>query len=238
MTRKLIAKKHVRVPAQHNTVRMESHSDGQRDGYFPRTMWALLSSLGFGDPHSSSAPPRLLHGNTYLWLVHVIIYERSTTNRICRIHQVVEASTPRWTFEGGMRNVVREALVILRHEEDDQMEHSEYRHFLSHTREGAEAVVLPAGDRDRIGCFVDQVKLTRALVQDLDEAIKEVKLLGEHGEEASWRITELKALCMKYAEDAQKLREEKTKLEGMAESRDELIMEFADKYGYNCSDED
>jgi hypothetical protein len=43
---------------------------------------------------------------------------------------------------------------------------------------------------------------------------------------------------MKYAEDAQKLREEKTKLEGMAESRDELIMEFADKYGYNCSDED
>jgi hypothetical protein len=39
-------------------------------------------------------------------------------------------------------------------------------------------VVLPAGDHDRIGCFTDQVKLTRALVQDLDEAIKEVKLLG------------------------------------------------------------
>jgi hypothetical protein len=29
------------------------------------------------------------------------------------------------------------------------------------------------------------VKLTHALVQDLDEAVKEVKLLGEHGEEAS-----------------------------------------------------
>jgi hypothetical protein len=27
-------------------------------------------------------------------------------------------------------------------------------------------------------------------------------------------------------------------LEGMVESRDELIMEFADKYGYNRSDED
>jgi hypothetical protein len=39
---------------------------------------------------------------------------------------------------------------------------------------------MPAGDRDHIGCFADQVKLTRALVQDLNEAIKEVNLLGEH----------------------------------------------------------
>jgi hypothetical protein len=42
--------------------------------------------------------------------------------------------------------------------------------------------VLPAEGHDRIGCFADQVKLTRALVQDFDEAIKEVKLLAEHGE--------------------------------------------------------
>jgi hypothetical protein len=41
-------------------------------------------------------------------------------------------------------------------------------------------VVLPVRDHDRIGCFTDQVKLTRALVQDLDAAIKEVRLLGEH----------------------------------------------------------
>jgi hypothetical protein len=34
------------------------------------------------------------------------------------------------------------------------------------------------------------VKLTRALVQDLDEAIKEVNLLGEHKEESSQKITE------------------------------------------------
>jgi hypothetical protein len=30
-----------------------------------------------------------------------------------------------------------------------------------------------------MGCFTDQVKLTHALVRDLDEAIKEVKLMGE-----------------------------------------------------------
>jgi chromosome segregation ATPase len=91
-------------------------------------------------------------------------------------------------------------------------------------------VVLPTGDRHRIGCFADQVKLTRAFIRDLDEAIKEVKLLGEHGEEASRKITELEALCKKYTEDAQKLKEEKTKLEGMVKSYDELIMEFTDKY--------
>jgi hypothetical protein len=44
---------------------------------------------------------------------------------------------------------------------------------------------MPAGDRDHIGCFVDQVKLTRALGQDLNEAVKEINLLGEHEEESS-----------------------------------------------------
>jgi hypothetical protein len=54
---------------------------------------------------------------------------------------------------------------------------------------------MPAGDHDHIGCFADQVKLTRALVRDLDEAIKEVNLLGEHEEESSHKIIELEAIC-------------------------------------------
>jgi hypothetical protein len=101
------------------------------------------------------------------------------------------------------------------------MEHLQYYHFPSHAREGAEAVVMPAEDHDHIGYFADQVKLTHALVRDLDEAIKEVKLLGEHEEESSQRITELEALCKRLREDAEKLREEKTALEGMIQSRDE-----------------
>jgi hypothetical protein len=35
-------------------------------------------------------------------------------------------------------------------------------------------------------------------------------------------------------EDAQKLREEKTTLEGMIQSCDELILEMAEEYGLNC----
>jgi hypothetical protein len=65
------------------------------------------------------------------------------------------------------------------------MVHSQYDHFPSLGEEGAEALILPAGGHDRMGCFTDQVKLTRALVRDLDEAIKEVMLLGEHEEEST-----------------------------------------------------
>jgi hypothetical protein len=114
-----------------------------------------------------------------------------------------------------MRDDTREALAVLQHGEDDQMEHSQYHRFLSRAREGAEAVVLLAESHDRIGCFADQVKLTCALVWNREEAVMEVKLLGEHGEEASSKITELEALCKKLREDAQKLREEKAKLEGI-----------------------
>jgi hypothetical protein len=90
--------------------------------------------------------------------------------------------------------------------------HSEYRHFLKRAEERVEAVVLPAGDHDHIRCFTDQLKLTHALVQDLDEAVKEVKLLGEHEEESSQKITKLEALCKKLREDTQRLEEEKATL--------------------------
>jgi hypothetical protein len=65
------------------------------------------------------------------------------------------------------------------------MANSQYCHFPSQAEEGAKAEILPARGHDHMGCFTDQVKLNRALVQNLDEAVKEVKLLGEHEEESS-----------------------------------------------------
>jgi hypothetical protein len=131
---------------------------------FLRTLRTLLLALGYSEPPIFVDTPRLLCENSYLWCVRVIIYERPMIDYIRCICHVVEASTPRWTFEGGMREAAREALVLLRHEAKEQMEHSQYRHFPSCAREGAEAVVMPVGDRDHIGCFTNQVKLTRALV--------------------------------------------------------------------------
>jgi len=217
---KLTARKHVRAPPRRDAVPTESHSDGQEAGYFPRTLRTVLLALGSSEPPLFIGIPRLLRGNSYLWHVRVVICERSTTDRIRRICQVVEAPTPRWTFKAGMREAAREALAVLRHEADEQMAHSQYRHFSSRAKEGVGAVILPAGGRDHMGCFTDQVKLTRALVQNLDEAVKEVKLLGEHGEESSRKITELEALCQRLRDDTQRLEEEKATLEEMVESRD------------------
>jgi hypothetical protein len=133
---KLTIRKHVHAPPRRNAVPMESHSDGQNAGYFPRTLRTMLLALGYSEPPLFVGVPRLLHGNSYFWCVRVIIYERPTTDHIHRIHHVVEATTPRWTFEGGMREAAREALTLLRHEVDEQMEQSQYHHFSSHALEG------------------------------------------------------------------------------------------------------
>jgi hypothetical protein len=91
----------------------------------------VLLALGSSEPPLFIGTLRLLHGNSYLWRLRVVIYERHTINRIRRIRQVVKAPTPRWTFEVGMREATREALVVLRNEADEQMVHSYYCHFPS-----------------------------------------------------------------------------------------------------------
>jgi hypothetical protein len=128
-------------------------------------------------------------------------------------------------------------LAALHHKEDDQMEHSQYRHFPSRAREGVDDVVFPTEGRDHIGCLANQVKLTHALARDLDEAVKEIQQLGNLREEASRGIIELEALC-KQKEDARKKLEGKANLKGMIQSCDELIMEMADEFGLNHMGED
>jgi hypothetical protein len=112
------------MPPHRNAVPTKSHSDGQNDGYFPRTLRTVLLALGYREPPLFVGVLRLLRGNSYLWRVRVIIYERPTTDHIHRIRHMVEATTPRWTFEGGMREAAREALALLRHEAEEQVEQS------------------------------------------------------------------------------------------------------------------
>jgi hypothetical protein len=100
---KLTARKNVRVPPHRNVVPMESHTDGHNVGYITRTLQTVLLVLGYNEPPLFIRTPRLLCGNSYLWCVSVVIYERPMTDHIHRIRQMVEASTPRWTFKAGMR---------------------------------------------------------------------------------------------------------------------------------------
>jgi hypothetical protein len=85
----------------------ESHSVGQNVGHFLRTRRPVLLALGYCEPSLFIGVPRLLHENSYIWHVHVIIYERPTIDHIRRIRHVVEATTLRWTFKGGMREAAR-----------------------------------------------------------------------------------------------------------------------------------
>jgi hypothetical protein len=112
------------VPPRRNVMPTESHSDGQNAGYFLRTLRIVLLALGYSEPPLFIGVPRLLYGNSYHWHVRLIIYERPTTNHIRLIHHMIEATTPRWTFEGAMREATREALELLRHEMEEQMEQS------------------------------------------------------------------------------------------------------------------
>jgi hypothetical protein len=79
----------------------------------------VLLALGSSEPPLFIGTPRILRGNSYLWRVRVVIYERPMTDRIWHILQVVEAPAPRWTFKAGMREAAREALAILRHDADE-----------------------------------------------------------------------------------------------------------------------
>jgi hypothetical protein len=110
---KLTTRKHVRTPPCRNVVLTESHSDGQDVGYFPRTLWTVVLALGYSEPPLFIGVPRMLRGNSYFWRVHVIIYERPTTDHIRRIRHMVKATTPRWTFEGGKREAAQEDLTLL-----------------------------------------------------------------------------------------------------------------------------
>jgi hypothetical protein len=110
---KVIARKHICAPPRRNAVPTESHSDGQNAGYFLRILRTVIQAMGSSEPPLFIGTLRLLCGNLYLWHVRVVIYERPMTDRICHIYQVIEASTPRWIFEGGMREAAREALAIL-----------------------------------------------------------------------------------------------------------------------------
>jgi hypothetical protein len=104
---KLTSRKTVRAPPHRIVVPTESHSDGQNVGYFLRTLRTVLLALGYSEPPLFIGVLRLLHRNSYLWRVRVIIYERPTTDHIFRIRHVVEATTPRWTFEGHERGNTR-----------------------------------------------------------------------------------------------------------------------------------
>jgi hypothetical protein len=77
-----MARKHVSVPPHSNAVPTQSHSDGQNASYFPRTLQTVLLELGSSEPPLFIRTLWLLHGNSYLRRVCVVIYDRPTADHI------------------------------------------------------------------------------------------------------------------------------------------------------------
>jgi hypothetical protein len=102
--KKLIVRKHVHAPPCLNVMPTESHNDGQNAGYFPRTLRTVLLVLGYSEPPLFVGVPRLLHGNSYLWRVHVIIYEMPMTDHIRRIRHMIEVDVRGRHERGCMRS--------------------------------------------------------------------------------------------------------------------------------------
>jgi hypothetical protein len=67
-------------------------------------------------------------------------------------------------------------------------------------------VVSLASDCDLMGCLSNQVKLTCALNEELDQAMKDIHQLGNQGEESKQRITELESLSKQCEEAIVKLK--------------------------------
>jgi hypothetical protein len=86
---------------------MESYSDEYLAQYFLRILWKLLRSLGYGKLLLFNRILSLLQGTTYLWNIWMVMYEKSTTNHICRTQQVIDAAAPRMSFEAGIRDAAR-----------------------------------------------------------------------------------------------------------------------------------
>jgi hypothetical protein len=118
MTRKLTARMHVRAPPRQNVVPTESHSNGQRAGYLPKTLQTLLLALGYGKAPLFIRTPRLIHGE--------LIPMARTCGDIREVYD--QSYLPHPPGGRGFRTEVD----VLRHEEDDQMEHLQYHRFLSH----------------------------------------------------------------------------------------------------------
>jgi hypothetical protein len=128
---KLTARKHVHVSPRRNQEPSESYSDGQCASYFSRTLRKILRSLGYNEASLFIGTPPLLHRTTYIWNVRVVLYEKATTDHISCTRQVHGVVTPMTTPETGMWDATRQAMVVLCHEEEDPVEHTQCRHFRS-----------------------------------------------------------------------------------------------------------
>jgi hypothetical protein len=94
----------------------EAHCDEKIAGYFLWTLKWMLSVFGYHDAPLYFRKHSLLHSRGYMWEVHVVLYEKPMNDGIHHIHRIHHASTPRATFNVGIQDATRQALMALHSE--------------------------------------------------------------------------------------------------------------------------
>jgi hypothetical protein len=152
-------------------------------GYLPKTHADLFKPLEYHDSPLYTGTLIPLCGDTYAWEVQVTLYEKATKGGVHRVHQVNEDTTPRATFNAGIKDVAYQALAALWREEIDVICQLQY-HLFSRRAPDSAAVHVPSTQRnDQGGYLKEQVRLTHALNVGRTEALKEIEFHYDQEEE-------------------------------------------------------
>jgi hypothetical protein len=74
----------------------------------------MLSVFGYHNVPLYFGKQTTLRSKGNMWEVHVVLYEKPMTDKICHIHRIHHASAPRATFNAGIWDAAREAPMALR----------------------------------------------------------------------------------------------------------------------------
>jgi hypothetical protein len=80
----------------------EAHYDGKNVGYFLRTLKRMLSVFGYHNAPLYLGKQTPLRSKGYMWEMHVVLYEKPMTDRICHTHRIHHASAPRANSNAGI----------------------------------------------------------------------------------------------------------------------------------------
>jgi hypothetical protein len=94
----------------------EAHYDGKNVGYFLRTLKRMLSVFGYHNAPLYLGKQTPLRSKGYMWEMHVVLYEKPMTDRICHTHRIHHASAPRANSNAGIRDAAHQALMALHSE--------------------------------------------------------------------------------------------------------------------------
>jgi hypothetical protein len=143
----------------------------------------MLSVFGYHNAPLYLGKQTPLRSKGYMWEMHVVLYEKPMTDRICHTHRIHHASAPRANSNAGIWDAAHQALMALHSEKVETLWGSKFHHFPSKILKSSKVHVHSNVHNDPSGRLKEQVHLTKAMDHPLAEAIQEIKDLHNRYEE-------------------------------------------------------